>query len=108
MQGGMPPVDGATSLVHALEHQEGVQHHHEADGSVHYDDSEESLDHAQEHSSPMQPVGFGVLRLAIPPEQAGSEPGSYLAQAVPEPFLDGPHRPPASALGHAAGGRLHA
>ena len=108
MQGSVPPAAGAASLVHELEHEEGIHHHHEDDGSVHYDESDESLDHAQEHSSPSQPVSFGVVRLAIPPEQAVSEPGPYVAQEVPEPFLDGPHRPPAFALGHAAGGMLHA
>ena len=105
MQGSLPPV-GAVSLVHELEHDEGVHHHHEDDGSVHYDESDQSLDHAQEQSSLSQPVGFGLPRLVH--EQPVSELGSYVAQAVPEPFLDGPHRPPASSLGHAAGGSLHA
>lgn len=108
MQGGLPAVAGTASIVHEFEHDESAYHHHEEDGSVHYDESDESIDHAQEHSSPPQPVGFGFPRLVLPPEQALSELGPYVAQAVPEPFLDGPHRPPAFALGHAAGGTLHA
>lgn len=111
MQGSLPAA-GAASLVHELEHvvehNAGAHHHHEDGGSVHYDESDESLDHALEHSSPLQPAGFGLPRLTVPPEQAVSELGPYVAQAVQEPFLDGPHRPPAFALGHAAGGTLHA
>ena len=109
MQGGLPPVAEAVSLVHMLEHDRDIHHHHhEDDGTVHYDESDESLDHAHEHCSSSQPVGFGFPRLVLPALQPVSEPGPYIAQAVPEPFLDGPHRPPAFALGHAAGGTLHA
>ncbi|MGF6274870.1 hypothetical protein ABIB38_003262 [Massilia sp. UYP11] len=109
MQGGLPPVAGAVSLAHALEHDQGIpHHHHEDDGSVHYDAPDATLDHAHEHSSPLQPVGVGFPRLVLPVEPPVSEPGPYIAHAVPEPFLDGPHRPPAVSLGHAAGGSLHA
>lgn len=108
MQGSLPPAVGAVSLIHELEHDEGTYHHHEEDGSVHYDESDASLDHAQEHSSPSQPAGLGFPRLTVPPEQSVSEVGAYVAQPPPEPFLDGPHRPPTLALGHAAGGMLHA
>lgn len=109
MQSGLPSAAGATSLLHQVEHDEGVQHHHhEEDGSVHYDESDESLDHAQEHSSPAQPAGFGLPSLTVPPEQPVSETKPYLARPVPEPFLDGPHRPPARTPGPAAGGMLHA
>lgn len=108
MQGSLPPVAGAAPLAHALAHDEGIHHHHEEDGSVHYDESDASLDHAQEHSSSCQPAGCGFPRLTIAPERAASATGAYLVQAVPEPFLDGPHRPPAFAPGHAAGGALHA
>jgi hypothetical protein len=108
MQGSLPPVAGAATLVHEIEHEKGIHHHHEDDGSVHYDESDESLDHAQEHSSPSQPVGFDLPRLAFPSEHPAVERGPYIAQAVPEPFLDGPHRPPAFSLGRLAGGTLHA
>lgn len=108
MQGSLLPVADAVSLAHELVHEEGIHHHHHADdGSVHYDESDESLDHAHEHSSPSQPVGFGISRLALPAGQPVSELGPYTAQAVPAPFLDGPHRPPALSLGHTAGGSLH-
>ena len=101
MQGGLPRDGGGASLAHQLEHKiehdQGIHHHHhEEDGSVHYDESDESRDHAQEHSSTSQPAGFGLARMTFPPEQSVSELGAYIAHSVPEPFLDGPHRPPAS------------
>jgi hypothetical protein len=108
MPGSLPPVAGAAALAHQLEHNQGVHHHHEADGSIHYDESDQSLDHAQEHCSPLQPIGFGAARALIHPQQPVLEPGSYLNRFSPAPFLDGPHRPPAPAPGHAAGGSLHA
>lgn len=108
MQGSFQPARDAAPLVHELEHDKGIHHHHEGDGSIHYDESDESIDHAHEHSSSSQPVGFGFPRLVLPAEQPVSELGPYIAQTVPEPFLDGPHRPPALSLGRPAGGSLHA
>jgi len=108
MQGGVSSVGNPVSLVHELEHDQGVaHHHHEDDGSVHYDESDESLEHAQEHSSPAQPAGLSLPRLIVPPEQLVSALGSHVFHPVPEPFLDGPLRPPSSTLGQAAGGTLH-
>lgn len=108
MQGSLPLVGGAPLLVHEIEHDEGIAHHHEDDGTVHYDESEESLAHVQDHSTPPQPAGFGLPQLSVPPERLVSRLGPYVARAVPEPFLDGPHRPPAFSLGHGAGGMPHA
>ena len=109
MQGGLPHVVDAVSLIHEVEHDEGIHHHHhEEDGSIHYDESDESLDHAHESSSSSQPVGFGLPPLLLPVEHPVSELGPYIAQTVPAPFLDGPHRPPALSLGHRTGGLLHA
>lgn len=108
MGGSVAPVAGAAALVHQFQHDDGVQHHHEDDGSIHYDDSDESREHAQEHSSLSQPAGFGQPRLTLPSEPPASEAGAYVARAVPEPFLDGPHKPPASSPGQAAGGMQHA
>lgn len=112
MQGGLPPAGGVASIVHQLEHQleheQGVQHHHhEDDGSVHYDESDASRDHAQEHSSTSQPAGFGFPHPVAPPEKFASEVGTYVVGPVPEPFLDGPHRPPATTPGQDAGGMRH-
>lgn len=108
MHGGVQPAAGAAALVHEIEHEEGILHHHDEDGTVHYDASDASLAHVQDHSSCAQPAGFGLARLMLPSDKARSAPGLYVAQVVPEPFLDGPHRPPASSPGYAAGGTLHA
>lgn len=107
MQGSLTPAAGGSSLTHEVEHEQGVYHHHEDDGSLHYDQSEESLDHAQEHSSPSQPADFDLPYLTVPAEQPLNELGFYIPRSVPNPFLDGPQKPPALALGHAAEGTLH-
>jgi hypothetical protein len=89
------------SLAHALEHAEHVEHHHEADGSIHYDDSEESAQHMHMHDH-LCGAQFcmvdGVPQLT-PPSQVGREAWAEPAFHVPNPFLDNPQRPPALALG---------
>lgn len=79
-------------------------HHHAEDGAAHYDESDESLAHADEHSAGLQ---LSILNIngfffgATP-----ASPGQYLdpASYIPDPFLDEPQRPPAFAPGLAAGG----
>lgn len=109
MQAGVPSTGNEASLAHALEHDQGISHHHHADdGSIHYDDSDASRDHAQDHTSPPQSAGFGLPQLPVAPAQLVSKLVSHVTQWVPEPFLDGPSRPPSPAPGQAAGGPLHA
>lgn len=103
MQGSLSPASGVPSLAH----EEHILHHHEDDGSVHYDTSDESLAHAQDHSC-AQPVGLHLLSLSFPPEEQAYALASFIAAPVPEPFLDGPRKPPRHAPGHAAGGMTHA
>lgn len=107
MQGSLPQAYGGQPLAHELVHEEGVHHHHhEEDGSVHYDESDESFAHLHEHSC-AQPISFGLRSLTVPPERQVSVPALFTASAVPEPFLDGPRKPPRHALGLAAGGTPH-
>jgi hypothetical protein len=109
MQGSMPSVASPASLVHEVEHDQGISHHHHADdGTIHYDDSDASRDHAQDHTSSPQPAGFGLPPLPVAPEQLVSKLVSHVTQWIPEPFLDGPSKPPSPAPGQAAGGTLHA
>lgn len=108
MQGSVPTATGVVSLVHTLDHDEGVSHHHEADGSVHYDQSDASTEHTQEHSCAAQPAGCGLPRSTLFFGKATAQLGSYVPVVVPEPVLEGPHRPPAFPLGQAAGGSWHA
>ena len=108
MQGGLPHADAMSSLMHELEHAEGVyHHHHDGDGSVHYNQSDESVEHVQDHSCSPHPAGFSLPALIVPPEQQVSKLAPFVADAVPEPFLDGPRKPPRLALGQAAGGQPH-
>jgi hypothetical protein len=36
-------------IQHEIEHEQGVSHHHDQDGSVHYNDADESAQHAVDH-----------------------------------------------------------
>jgi len=109
MRGGLPQAYGAGALAHAVAHDENIlHHHHEDDGSVHYDASEKSLAHAQDHHSCAQPADLLLPALIVPPEQLLSSVVVPAAQSLPEPFLDGPRKPPRHAPGHAAGGMTHA
>lgn len=108
MQGSLSPAYGGQSLAHSVAHDEHILHHHHADdGSVHYDASDESLAHAQDHSC-AQPVDLHLPALRFPPEEQLYALVSFTAAPVPEPFLDGPRKPPRHAPGHAAGGMTHA
>lgn len=90
----------SAGIAHELQHDQGVQHHHDEDGSVHYDQSDESEQHAAEHSASSHSVWAPAALPPPMPEAAArllarGEP----ARSIPAPFLDGPHRPPAPALG---------
>ncbi len=108
LQGGQPHAYGAESFTHEVEHEQGLQHHHEDDGSIHYDESDKSLAHAQDHSSSAQPFGFHVPSLTAPAERQVSVLAPFIVHAPPDPFLDGPRKPPRPAPGLAAGGLPHA
>jgi hypothetical protein len=108
MQGSAQHAYGAATLAHVLEQGERIQHHHDDDGSVHYDNSEASREHSQDHSSCAQVATCSFPRPVTPPEQPTGEVAGALARPAPDPFLDGPRKPPRHALGLAAGGLPHA
>ena len=88
------------TIGHQLEHDEHVpHHHHEEDGSVHYDDSDESEQHLLDHPTSPQPASPVPPFMAGAPEQLVSLVLMEGASGVPDPLLDCPHRPPAFALG---------
>ena len=95
-QGSTLPLGG---IEHQLDHENDVHHHHEDDGSVHYDHSEESVDHVQDGSSSAQPFNLAVPNVLVAPGPAASMLAVDVQRFIPKPFLDGPHRPPARALG---------
>lgn len=99
MQWGMLLSGGTTTIAHQIEHDEHVVHHHEEDGSIHYDDSGESADHMLDHPASPQPVHIAVPVIPGAPERLVSGIVADAASRIPDPLLDCPHRPPAPALG---------
>ena len=92
-------IAGDTTLVHEIEHDEHVQHHHGDDGSVHYDNSDESAKHVQDHTCSPQPAAIQLPSQAVLPAQLISILRPDGPAAMPDPLLDCPHRPPSSTLG---------
>lgn len=86
-------------FAHELLHDEHVSHHHEDDGSIHFDASEESVQHVQDHSCSPQPAGLFVPELVTAPVQLVETISATEVNFIPDPMLEHPHRPPAFALG---------
>lgn len=99
MQSGWSPASRTFDVAHEMEHLEGIQHHHDADGTVHYDDSSKSAKHHAEHA------GCGHA-LALPSHltpqvvlTAFSFSMVEFRQFVPERVPERPQRPPQQLLG---------
>ena len=89
----MPDIDDA---VHATSHV-GPAHHHEADGSTHFDDSGESLNHMQADQAGSVTAALPRAPFALAPFLRHGFARAPTPTAPPDPFLDGPRRPPRSA-----------
>ncbi len=89
----------AQEVVHEVMHEEHISHHHEEDGTLHVDDSEESVQHVQDHSVPPQPVTLTASLAPIAPPELVSPVVAERVQIIPDPMLECPHRPPAGSLG---------
>jgi hypothetical protein len=93
-----------TGAAHLLAHAEHVHHHHHDDGKVHYDESDESIQHSHEPSATVQhllPKAAAALFSPLTVSFADrADPTSY----IPDPYLVDPQRPPAFTPGLAAGG----
>jgi hypothetical protein len=94
----------ANGLLHELHHEQGIDHHHEDDGSIHYDASEESKEHVQQQcTSPCQFLLPGTATVAahqLPPDALPPARATF----IPDPDLEDPERPPVFAPGTTAGG----
>jgi len=99
MQWGQAMQAGDESLMHEVLHEERVSHHHEDDGTVHFDNSDESSQHIQDHSCSPQPAGLYFPVLLPAPTELIQLVSVDLVEFIPEPALRLPHRPPALALG---------
>jgi hypothetical protein len=83
---------------HALAHYTDEAHHHDDDGAMHADDSDESATHPHDDDWVSTPA-LVVQGMAIPfPAPADATPKWVSASATPPPFLEGPIRPPRSDL----------
>lgn len=82
-------------VAHEVEHSVGIEHHHhEGAGTIHYDDSDESVQHGLEHSPVSQVVFLSSLPLTlVPGDQVREPPVDYTAY-FPDPVLENPTRPP--------------
>lgn len=91
--------DVAATIAHEVLHDDLVNHHHEDDGSIHFDASDESVQHVQDHSCSPQPGGLFVPQIVGAPNQLVELITISLVASVPDPELELPHRPPAPTLG---------
>lgn len=86
-------LDGGTALDHAAVHWQGEAHHHDDDGGVHADDSQDSIQHMMADCSFHHPAVLqapAVVALESPPQHV-----AQTAHALPPaPYLDGLRRPP--------------
>jgi hypothetical protein len=94
MQSGWFADDHAFDIAHALEHGDGVSHHHEDDGSVHYDDSDESAQHVVEQAACQPPVVIPSLVFPTVLQKAVAEVAMDAPQYIPDPIPERPQRPP--------------
>ncbi|QBE62362.1 hypothetical protein [Pseudoduganella lutea] len=90
---------GETTLAHEIEHDEHVPHHHDDDGDVHYDNSDESAKHVQDHTCSPQPAAIPLASEAVLPTQLISIVRPDGPAPMPDPLLDCPQRPPSASLG---------
>ncbi|WP_424859209.1 MULTISPECIES: hypothetical protein [unclassified Tepidimonas] len=81
---------------HAVAHLLEQAHHHHDDGSVHVDDSDESVQHVMVDqwlgapAMPAEPPALPHLRLVA------ASPPDHSISRIPTPYLEGPRRPPRS------------
>lgn len=96
VQVGWLSAENVFDIAHEVEHLQAISHHHDDDGSVHYDESSESTAHSADHAaSHSQQYGslpsVVVPLLTIHPFTIRLQEPSY---HVPAPFLKVPQRPP--------------
>jgi len=88
-------VNVLADLEHAALHWQEESHHHHEDGSFHLDDSQASTLHLLTDHVTATSALLPVATHHFPPV-ASSAPGAVDQLRVPDPFLDGPLRPPRS------------
>lgn len=86
-------LDFLDDLQHLVLHWQGEGHHHHDDGGYHLDDSTESAQHLIADYVIGSPALLANLDVKIPVVGSHS-PGTRQVERVPNPFLEGPLRPP--------------
>ncbi|QTN21149.1 hypothetical protein HZ992_13135 [Rhizobacter sp. AJA081-3] len=84
-------------IDHALVHQSGQGHHHDDSLAFQLDDVEAPLPHAHHDGGHHSALPFAIPDLHLPP----AEPSAHLcllAGRLPDPHLEGPLRPPRTAV----------
>jgi len=82
----------AADAAHAALHWKDVGHHHHADGSVHADASQASLEHVALDGSNVVASTLEASSLSFSLPLTGLP--HYWAERLPNPFSDPLHRPP--------------
>jgi hypothetical protein len=97
MQTGWLSAVNAFDIAHEIEHLKAASHHHhDNDGSVHYDDSGESEAHFADHSASQQSASLPPGAMPSLPAESCMIKRFELTYSIPDPFLENPQRPPAS------------
>lgn len=87
------------TILHAIEHDEHVSHHHDGDGAIHYDNSDASAEHSGDHPGSPQPAALILSFDAAMAPQRVMETAADLCSFLPGLTPHCPYRPPAAALG---------
>ncbi len=98
LQGGWTPKGNTFDLAHEIEHRQVTSHHHDIDGSIHYDDSTESAKHSADHKCCQQMATLLPAVLPLLNFPPSSMVVFHLGINVPDGFPERPQKPP-SALG---------
>jgi hypothetical protein len=86
-------VNPLVDLEHATLHWQEKAHHHNDDGSLHLDESRESVQHvAIDHLTASLDMGAHTAHRFLP--LAAAAPDGQHGQPMPDPALDGLLRPP--------------
>lgn len=91
---GMGHGIGEFDMRHLADHAAGVDHHHGVDGSVHYDESDQSSQHMKHHAGCLSWVAIlSDTPLQLPPQAAQA---AIIVETPPlvQAFLDTLFRPP--------------
>ena len=94
MQWGPLLVGTGTTLAHEVAHDQRLQHHLDADGSVHFDNSDASAQHLADHPTSPHPAYPVVPGIAVPPDQLLGMAVPHVPAWLPDPFQDCLQRPP--------------